>query len=106
GEGGGSVGPRHDLEVGAFGVSASFQRKAGERLVGEHDEAGPGADRHEELYVIVQGGATFTIDGEDVDAPQGTAIFVRDPDAKRGAVANEDGTPVLAGGGRPPQGHR
>ena len=80
------------LDVGAFGVSAAFQRKAGETLIREHDEAGPGADRHEELYVVVQGGATFTVDGEEVDAPQGTAIFVRDPDAKRGAVATADDT--------------
>jgi hypothetical protein len=97
---------RRDLDVGAFGVSAAFQRKAGERLVGEHDEAGPGSDRHEELYVIVQGSATFTIDGEDVAAPQGTAIFVRDPDAKRGAVATEDDTIVLAVGGRRGEAYR
>jgi len=97
---------RHDLDVGAFGVSAAFQRKAGERLVGEHDEAGPGSDHHEELYVIVQGGATFTIDGEDVDAPQGTAIFVRNPDAKRGAVATADDTIVLAVGGRRGEAYR
>jgi hypothetical protein len=97
---------RHDLDIGAFGVSAAFQRKAGERLVGEHDEAGPGSDRHEELYVIVQGGATFTIDGEDVDAPQGTAIFVRDPDAKRGAVATADDTIVLSVGGRRGEAYR
>src|SRR5436305_1443471 len=97
---------RRDLDVGAFGVSAAFQRKAGEKLVGEHDEAGPGSDRHEELYVVVQGGATFTIDGEDVDAPQGTAIFVRDPDAKRGAVATADDTIVLAVGGRRGEAYR
>jgi hypothetical protein len=97
---------RRDLDIGAFGVSATFQRKAGEKLVGEHDEAGPGSDRHEELYVIVQGGATFTIDGEDVDAPQGTAIFVGDPDAKRGAVATADDTIVLAVGGRRGEAYR
>lgn len=97
---------RHDLDVGAFGVSASFQRKAGEVLVQEHDETGPGADGHEELYVIVQGSATFTIDGEDVAAPQGTTIFVRSPEAKRGAVATADGTIVLAVGGRRGEAYR
>src|SRR4051812_49167441 len=97
---------RNDLDIGAFGVSAAFQRKAGERLVGEHDEIGPGSDRHEELYVIVQGGATFTIDGEEVDAPQGTAIFVRDPESKRGAVATADETIVLAVGGRRGEAYR
>jgi hypothetical protein len=97
---------RHDLDVGAFGVSAAFQRKAGERLIGEHDEAGPGSDRHEELYVVVQGGATFTVDGENVDAPQGTAIFVRNPDSKRGAVATADDTIVLSVGGRRGEAYR
>jgi len=91
---------RGDLDIGAFGASAVRQPKAGERLIGEHDELGPGSDRHEELYVIVKGGATFTIDGADVDAPQGTVVFVRDPASKRSAVATEDGTTVLAVGGR------
>jgi hypothetical protein len=97
---------RHDLDVGAFGVSASFQRKAGERLIREHDEVNPGSDRHEELYVVVQGSATFTIDGEEVEAPQGTAIFVRDPESKRGATATADNTVVLAVGGRRGEAYR
>ncbi|HLX32370.1 MAG TPA: hypothetical protein VKR79_06335 [Gaiellaceae bacterium] len=97
---------REDLDVGAFGVSAMFQRKAGEPLIREHDEAGPGADRHEELYVVVQGSATFTVNGEDVQAPQGTTIFVRDPDAKRSAVATADGTIVLSVGGRRGEAYR
>jgi len=95
----GHVRLRKDLDVGAFGVNAVFQRKAGETLVGQHHEAGPGGDRHEELYVVVQGSATFTVDGEDVEAPQGTAIFVRDPELMRGAVATADDTIVLAVGG-------
>jgi hypothetical protein len=102
----GFVGLRRELDIGAFGVTAVYQRNAGEQAVGEHDEAGPGADRHEELYVVVQGGATFTIDGEEVDAPQGTAIFVRDPETTRGAVATEDGTIVLAVGGRRGEAYR
>ena len=97
---------RRDLDVGAFGVSAAFQKKAGEALINEHDEAGPGSDRHEELYVVVQGSATFTIDGEEVEAPQGTAVFVRDPDTKRGAVATADDTIVVAVGGRRGEAYR
>jgi len=102
----GFVGLRRRLDVGAFGVNAQFQRKAGEFLVREHDEAGPGSDGHEELYVIVQGGATFTVDGEEIDAPQGTAIFVRDPGTKRSAVATADDTIVLAVGGRRGEAYR
>lgn len=97
---------RHDLDIGAFGVSAAFQKKAGEMLIREHDEANPGADRHEELYVVVQGSATFTIDGEEVEAPQGTTIFVRDPESRRGATATADNTIVLSVGGRRGQAYR
>ena len=91
---------RADLDIGAFGASASHQKKAGEPVVGEHDEVGPASDGHEELYVVVQGRATFTVDGEEFDAPQGTVVFVRNPAAKRKAVAETDGTIVFAVGGR------
>jgi hypothetical protein len=102
----GFIGLSEDLDVGAFGVGGAFQRKAGEVLVQEHDEASPGADRHEELYVIVQGSAAFTVDGDEVAAPQGTAIFVRDPEVKRSAVATTDDTIVLAVGGRRGEAYR
>jgi tetratricopeptide (TPR) repeat protein len=97
---------RRDFDIGAFGASAVYQAKAGEQVIGEHDEVGPGADKHEELYVVVQGGCTFTVDGEELDAPRGTALFVRDPAAKRGSVATEDGTIVLAVGGRRGEAYR
>jgi tetratricopeptide (TPR) repeat protein len=90
---------RRTLDIGAFGASASFQAKAGEDVVGEHDELGPGADNHEELYVVVQGSATFTLDGEEVEAPHGTVVFVQ-PGTTRKAVATSDETIVLAVGGR------
>ncbi|HEY2742077.1 MAG TPA: hypothetical protein VGI69_07860 [Gaiellaceae bacterium] len=87
------------LDIGAFGVGAAFQRKAGETVIPAHHEAGPGGDRHEELYVVVQGSATFTVGGNAVDAPQGTALFVHDPAATRSAVATAEDTLVLAVGG-------
>jgi tetratricopeptide (TPR) repeat protein len=90
---------RRTLDIGAFGASATYQAKAGEDVIGEHDELGPGADGHEELYVVVQGSAAFTVDGEEVDAPHGTVVFVQ-PSAKRKAVATSDETIVLAVGGR------
>jgi hypothetical protein len=95
----GRVPLREDLDIGAFGVNAIYQRKAGEPIVREHHEAGPGGDKHEELFVVVQGSATFTVDGEEVAAPQGTAIFVRDPGVMRAATATADDTIVLAVGG-------
>ena len=87
------------LDVGAFGVGAAFQRKAGATVVPWHHEAGPGGDRHEELYVVVQGSATFTVNDETIEAPLGTAVFVHDPAATRSAVATSDDTLVLAVGG-------
>jgi hypothetical protein len=95
----GRVPLRQDLGVGAFGVNAVYQRQAGEPVIRDHHEAGPGGDRHEELFVVVQGSATFTVDGEVVEAPQGTTIFVRDPGVMRSAVATAPDTIVLAVGG-------
>ena len=97
---------RADLDIGAFGASASFQKKAGELVVTEHDEVGPASDGHEELYVVVQGRATFTVDGDEIDAPQGTVVFVRNPAAKRKAIAETDGTIVFAAGGRRGEAYR
>lgn len=91
---------RQQLDIESFGVNAWRVADAGTLLVGEHDEVGPGADRHEELYVIATGSATFTVAGEEIDAPAGTAIFVRDPETKRSAVATEPGTTVICVGGR------
>ena len=96
---------RRTLDIGAFGASASYQAKAGEEVVGEHDELGPGADGHEELYVVVQGSATFTLDGEAIEAPQGTVFFVQ-PGATRKAVATSDETIVLSVGGRRGEAYR
>jgi len=99
----GRVPLREDLDVGAFGVSAVYQRKAGETVVPYHHEAGPGGDQHEELYVVVQGSATFTVDDDTVEAPQGTVVFVRDPAVIREATATSTDTIVVAVGG--PRGH-
>ena len=96
----GRVYVRRDFDIGSFGVNAFYQANAGAIVVAEHDELGPASSRHEELYVVLAGGCRFTVDGEDVDAPRGTAIFVRDPASKRAARATADGTIVLVVGGR------
>jgi tetratricopeptide (TPR) repeat protein len=96
------------MEVGrhfgirSFGTSACRSIEGGQ-VVNEHDEAGfrIGLSGQEELYVVVSGRATFTVNDEKVDAPAGSLVFVRDPAAKRGAVAEEPGTTVLAIGGKP-----
>jgi hypothetical protein len=92
---------RRDLGIESFGVNAFYQGTTGALVIGEHDELGPAGSNHEELYVVVAGDCTFTVDGDELDAPPGTAVFVRDPASKRSARAKEDGTIVLAVGGRP-----
>ena len=92
---------RRRLGIQAFGVNAYTAEEAGQEVVEHHDETGSGAGGHEELYVVVRGRATFTLDGEEVDAPAGTFVFVRERAVKRGAHAEEPGTTVLALGGVP-----
>ena len=92
---------RSHFGVEAFGINAWTATEDGQTLIGEHDEVGTGANRHEELYLILEGRARFTVDGEAVDAPAGTLVFVRNPESKRGAVAEEAGTTVLAVGAKP-----
>ena len=87
---------RHYLGITAFGVNGFTGREVGDRLINEHDESGEN-DRHEELYVVVEGHARFEIGDETVDAPQGTLVFVP-PDVKRTAFAEEAGTSLLAVG--------
>lgn len=89
---------RKTLGVTAFGINAYTAENAGDEVVEEHDETQLG---HEEVYAVVSGHAVFTVDGEEVDAPAGTLVFLDDPAQKRAAHAREAGTTVLAIGGVP-----
>jgi tetratricopeptide (TPR) repeat protein len=89
---------RRTLGVEAFGINA-YTANAGDLVVEEHDETGAGAGHHQELYVVVTGHATFSVEGEEIDAPVGTCVFLDDPKERRSARALEDGTTVLAIGG-------
>lgn len=86
---------REYFDIGAFGVNAFTAAEAGEELVEAHDELSGGADGHEELYFVSAGHAVFTVNGEEVDAPAGTFVFVRDPGATRSAVTAAPDTTVL-----------
>jgi len=92
---------QQQLGIRAFGTNAYRSIEGGE-LIREHDEAGfhIANNDQEELYVVVEGKATFNVDGEKIAAPTGTAVLVR-PESKRSAVAEEPGTTVLAIGGTP-----
>ena len=90
---------RRHFDIGAFGCNA-YRAEAGKDVIPEHDEVGASAGEHEELYVVVSGHATFTVDGEEIDAPAGALVFVRDPAVRRKATAIDAGTTVFAVGGR------
>jgi tetratricopeptide (TPR) repeat protein len=88
---------RRRLGITAFGINA-YTGEPGENVVEKHDEERLG---HEELYVVISGRARFELDGESVDAPAGTLVFLSEPGVERRAVAEEPGTTVLAIGGKP-----
>jgi mannose-6-phosphate isomerase-like protein (cupin superfamily) len=88
---------RRTLGVRAFGTNA-YAAGPGEDVVEEHTEERLG---HEEVYVVLSGRATFTLDGETHDAPAGTLVHLADPSVRRHARAEEPGTLVLAIGGKP-----
>jgi hypothetical protein len=94
---------RHHLGVGAFGVNAWVAARAGEIVIEHHDEVPEDADTdgHEELYVVVRGGARFTVGDRELDAPAGTLVFISDTSLTRAAVATADDTVVLAIGAAP-----
>ena len=89
------------LGIESFGINAWRATAAGQEIIGEHDELGEGAGRHEELYLVLEGRATFTIDGEHVAAPSGSLVYLKDAGARRSAVADEASTTILVVGGRP-----
>jgi hypothetical protein len=82
---------REHLGLHAFGVNAFTPNDDG-LLINDHDEAGSG---QEELYVVLDGNATFEIDGETVEAPAGTFLSIA-PEARRKATGS--GTVLVVGG--------
>ncbi len=86
------------LGVESFGVNA-FEANGGDLLVIPHDEAGEG-EQNEELYVVTNGRARFTCDGETVELGPGEVLFAK-PGVKREAIALESPTMLLIVGGRP-----
>jgi len=89
---------RRFFGIESFGVNLARATAPGDVLTHDHDEAD---SRHEELFLIVSGHATFVVDGEAIDAPAGTFLYVPDHAATRGAVAREAGTAMLIVGAEP-----
>jgi tetratricopeptide (TPR) repeat protein len=91
---------RRELGATGFGIGAWTAAEAGGELIESHDETSTGAGAQQELYLVLEGRATFTVGDEQVDAPAGTLVLV-DVGARRSAVAAEPDTTVLVVGGRP-----
>jgi tetratricopeptide (TPR) repeat protein len=87
---------RGTFGIESFGVNSWVADAVGTEVINEHDED----SGDEELYIVLSGRATFTVDGETVDGPPGTIVFVHDPSAKRKAVAEEPNTRILAVGAK------
>lgn len=92
---------RHYFNVRSFGVNLNVAPAAGDWAIEEHSEVEASGTRHEELFFVSAGHATFEVAGEQIDAPAGTFVFVPDPTVRRSARAIEAGTTVLAIGGEP-----
>jgi mannose-6-phosphate isomerase-like protein (cupin superfamily) len=89
---------RRIFSIGSFGTALARATKAGDTLTHDHDEV---SARHEELFLIVSGHATYRVDGKEIDAPAGTFLYVPDPATVRGAVALEAGTTMFVVGAEP-----
>jgi hypothetical protein len=89
---------REHLGIHAFGVNAYTPGENG-TLISEHDEVGSG---QEELYFVLDGSASFEVDGQTFDAPAGTFVSVP-PESRRKATG--EGT-VLAVGATPGQAYQ
>ena len=89
---------RRRFDIRAFGVNAYTPREAGAQVVEEHTEKTLG---HEEIYLVLRGRARFTLDDDVHELRQGQLVHVRDPAVRRGAVALDADTVVLAVGGKP-----
>jgi len=93
---------RRELGIRAFGTNAYVAQAAGDFVVEPHDELplegepGPG---HQEIYLVLDGVARFTVHGDTFDVPKGGIVFLEDPALHRQAVALEAGTVVFAVGG-------
>jgi mannose-6-phosphate isomerase-like protein (cupin superfamily) len=92
---------RATLGIRAFGTNAYSAENPGDDVVEPHTETTADGYSHEELYFVARGHATFEIDGEQIDAPAGTYVFIPDPESHRHAVAEEPDTTVLSFGGPP-----
>lgn len=80
-----------ELGVSSFGMQV-LEFPPGFEHYPEHDHAG---DRMEEVYVVLDGSATFVVDGEGVDIDPRRMLRVA-PEARRTLEPGADGVRLLA----------
>ena len=86
---------RRALGTTAFGINEVRLTAGSEGF--EHDETETG---HEEVYIVLEGDGTFTVDGDAV--PVGTGDYLRvDAEAVRKVVAGETGLTFVVVAARP-----
>lgn len=90
---------RRALGVTAFGIN-EVRMPPGFAGV-EHDESETG---HEEVYLVLVGGGTATVDGTPVVLTEGDYLRV-DPGSTRLLVAGDEGLTFLVVGARPQPGY-
>jgi quercetin dioxygenase-like cupin family protein len=94
---------RRHFGIRGFGVNVYTAVEAGGQVIEEHTER---RLEHEEIYLVLRGRARFTIGEDEHELGPGQLVFVRDPELRRGAVALDHDTAVLALGGKPGEPHQ
>ena len=84
---------RAALEIGSFGVN-EIALPPNTTAYPEHDEL---KSNHDELYIGLEGAATMTIDGEEIELIPGRYVFVT-PESKRDITPGADGVRFVAVG--------
>ena len=86
---------QHALGIDTFGANLFVAGHAGQLLIEEHDERESG---QQELYLVLDGSASFELDGEETRVERGDALAVTDSSVRRRASALTAGTTLLVVG--------
>ena len=82
---------RSALGTRIVGMGGYTAERVGQVVIEGHTESEDGLG-HEEVYVVLRGRATFTLDDTEVDAPAGTLLVVDDPGVYRSPSFNQERT--------------
>lgn len=89
---------RMHFGIRAFGVNVYTPSAADSQVIEEHAEKQVG---HQEIYLVLRGRARFTVGDDTFELGPRQLVAIRDPLLKRGAVALDEETAILAVGAKP-----